>query len=391
MCMHVHVCMRVHQKMEYDMSLKDLVKKLPSKPGVYRMKDKRGNIIYVGKAKNLNRRVSQYFQNQKNRTPKVREMIEHIDAIDYLVTDTELDALINECRLIKELQPRYNRLLKNPGKYLYIKIPAEKFPQITWVNEKIDDGAEYFGPFTSRQRVEAFIQYINEFYFVRKCTSPRLVKRTNGCLYYQLGSCLGVCTGKVKVDEYDLQIEKIRHLLKGKNKDAVSKLLQKLDRAVADLKFEKASQYRDYFFGLKHIFAKQQLVQSCGKKRNIVAVEFIDQAQAKLFLITGNKLLYRKMLNLPSANNVNNEKREEFIRCLKDIFVAQLVPIKGSISGLTQEDIDEAQIIYSYLKKYKKRILTFWLPASHLKDATVLDTTVKKIIDGIVFGNLSNK
>ncbi|MEN3003968.1 GIY-YIG nuclease family protein [Dehalobacterium formicoaceticum] len=362
------------------MNLIETAKELPQNPGVYMMRDAIGNIIYVGKAKNLKHRVSQYFHNQKDRAPKVAEMIGHIDAFNYLVTDTELDALIDECRLIKELQPRYNRLMKNPQKYIYLKIPAEKFPRVTRVHQKTDDGSVYLGPFTSQHRVDMAIQYLNEFYPIRKCTGPGLVKRNHGCLYYQLGSCLGVCTGQVEADEYRIHMEKIIRLLKGNDKDAVSELLQKLNTAAEDLKFEKASRYRDYYFGLKHIFAKQQLAQSSSKNKTILAVDLIDQKHYKIFLIKGNKLLDRKMVNTASANHAD---QSELIQSLKDILTDQLVSVKSSSSGLTQQDLDEAQIINSYLKKHINNILSFWIPSSHLKDASGIDATVKKIVSRI--------
>lgn len=159
------------------MDFNELLKQLPPRPGVYMMIDSLGNIIYVGKAKNLKNRVSQYFRNQKDRTPKVAEMIHNIHTFNSIVTDTELDAFIEECCLIKEIKPRYNKQMKNSGNYLYIKIPAEQYPKVTKVKEKAGDGAFYFGPFTSHHRVESTVQYLNDFYPIRKCTIPGLVKR----------------------------------------------------------------------------------------------------------------------------------------------------------------------------------------------------------------------
>jgi excinuclease ABC subunit C len=150
--------------MEEYMNLKQLLKDVPHNLGVYLMIDSLGNIIYVGKAKNLKNRVSQYFMNQKNRVPKVMDMIRNIHAFDYMVTDTELDAFIEECRLIREIKPKYNKLMKNSENYLYLKIPSEIFPKITIVKEKTDDNALYFGPFTSRHRVETTVEYLNDFF-----------------------------------------------------------------------------------------------------------------------------------------------------------------------------------------------------------------------------------
>ncbi|MGI6711823.1 MAG: GIY-YIG nuclease family protein [Bacillota bacterium] len=359
------------------MNLKETLKELPQKPGVYLMMDSRGNIIYIGKAKNLKNRVSQYFRNQKNRDPKVAEMINHISAFKYFVTDTELDALINECRLIKKIKPRYNRLMKNSGKYIYIKISCEQYPKVIKVNEKADDEAQYFGPFTSPHRVDAVLQYLNESYPIRKCPNPGLVKRPNGCLYQQLGSCLGVCTGQVTPEIYRIHIENICRLLNGNDAAAVPALLKKLDRAVEHLNFEKAAQYREYFFGLKHIFAKQRLIHSASKNRNILAVEFIGSEQVKLFLIKGNKLLYRKVFDIAASNSI------ELMQCLRYILPKKILSENSGTSGVTQYDIDEAQIIYSYLKKHKKSILSFWIPSTKLQNEVsvnaLTDTILKKI------------
>lgn len=360
------------------MDFGEMLKQLPQSPGIYMMFDSLGNVIYVGKAKNLKNRVSQYFQNQKDRAPKIVEMIRNIHTFNYTVTDTELDAFIEECRLIKEIKPRYNKQMKNDKKYCYIKIPAEEYPKITVVTEKADDGALYFGPFTSLHRVESAVQYLNDFYPVRKCAGPGFVKRMNGCLFLHLGTCLGACTGTVSPDEYGLHIGKIRLLLNGENEAAIRELMRRLEMAVQDLEFEKAAKYREYHIGLRHVIGKQRLVQSSSKNKNLLAVEFIDAVRAKLFLIKGNKLLYRQvfdMANVDSAEFANDLKRN-----IREKFITK----KRTLRGLSQQDIDEAQIIYSYLKKKRSSILVFWIPSTRLGSETSnLDSTVMKIVNRI--------
>ncbi|OLN27130.1 GIY-YIG nuclease family protein [Desulfosporosinus metallidurans] len=360
------------------MVFNEIIKKLPERPGIYMMVDSLGNIIYVGKAKNLKNRVSQYFRNQKDRAPKVAEMIDNIHTFNYIVTDTELDAFIEECRLIKEIQPRYNKQMKNYRNYSYIKIPAEQYPKISKVNEKTEDDALYFGPFTSPHRVENTVQYLNDFYPIRKCTTPGLVKRANGCLFRQLGTCLGVCTGQVSPDEYRVHVERIRRVLNGNDMIAVLELSKRFDEAIEKLEFEKAAQYRGYDLGLRHVIGKQRLVQSSSKNRNILAVEFIDATLAKLFLIKGNKLLYGKVFNILTADMT------EFRQYLKQIISDKFITEKSDMCRLNQKDIDEAQIIYSYLKKNRKRILSFWIPSTLLnKETAGIDATVSKIINRI--------
>lgn len=367
------------------MDLKEILKQLPQSPGVYMMIDLLGNIIYVGKAKNLKNRVSQYFRNQKDRAPKVAEMIRNIHTFNFLVTDTELDAFIEECRLIRKIKPRYNKQMKNFSNYLFIKVPSELFPKVAIVKEKVEDGALYFGPFTSRHRVEATVEYLNDFYPIRKCTSPGLVKRANGCLFQQLGSCLGVCTGQISPEEYRVHIQEIRLLLNGNDMAFVQDLPIKVNSFIENLQFEKAAQYTEYYLGLKHVIGKQRLIQSSSKNRNILAVEFINTGHAKLFLIKGNKLNYREVINLVTEDII--ELRQHIKQVIRD----KLVTEKSDMCRLSQDDIDEAQIIYSYLKR-KKEIFSFSIPSSCLNGETSsMDDKVNKIVDRLNFGNLPHR
>ncbi|HZW83314.1 MAG TPA: GIY-YIG nuclease family protein [Candidatus Deferrimicrobium sp.] len=362
------------------MDFNEMLKQLPQRPGVYRMSDLLGNIIYVGKAKNLKNRVSQYFRNQKDRAPKVVEMIHNIHTFNCEVTDTELDAFIEECRLIKEIKPRYNKQLKNT-KYLYLKIPTELYPKVTIVKEKTDDGAVYFGPFTSRHRVESTVQYLNDFYPIRKCTSPGLVKRASGCLFRQLGTCLGACTGQISPEEYRVHIERIQLLLTGNDLAVPKELQRRVNSASENLKFEQAAKYREYYLGLRHVIGKQRLVQSSNRNRNILAVEFLDTNIAKLFYIKGNKLKYREVIDLLTKD------KEDLRQHLKQNIQSKFVTEKSDRYGLSQQDIDEAQIIYSYLKRNKQRINSFWIPANRLAGETSrLDTLVTEISKKITSG-----
>ncbi|WP_052090471.1 GIY-YIG nuclease family protein [Desulfosporosinus sp. HMP52] len=354
--------------------MKEKLKQLPQSPGVYMMCDSLGNIIYVGKAKNLKSRISQYFYDQKDRDPKVADMIKHIHTFHYQTTDTELDAFIEECRLIKELKPRYNSQMKNTKKYIYLRIADEQYPQVTVTNEILDNGGSYNGPFTSSRGVENVIRYLNDFYPLRKCLTPKLVKRHNGCLFMQLGSCLGVCTGQVKTEEYWTYIEKIQQLLNGKNQSAIQDLVKKIDIAIENLNFEKASEYREYYKGLSHVINKQRLVNQSSKNRNILAVEFMGSSQAKLFFIKGNQLLSGKVI---STQIDKTEMKQAFLQIIRKVYLTTELQ---EDCKLTERDIDEAQIIFSYLKKNRKRVLTFSIPITKLKSEKTLDTAVQKII-----------
>ncbi|WP_407310245.1 GIY-YIG nuclease family protein [Desulfosporosinus sp. SB140] len=358
---------------------KEMLKQLPQSPGVYLMFDSLGNIIYVGKAKNLKNRVSQYFRKQKDRVPKVEEMIRNIQSFEYQLTDTELDAFIEECRLIKEIKPKYNKQMKNSGNYLYIKIPLEQYPKVTIAKEKYNDGAIYFGPFTSRHRVEATIGCLNDVYPIRKCTSPRLVKKANGCLFQQLGSCLGVCTGQISPEDYSVYIKKIWLLLTGKDMAVVQDLNKRIASAIENLQFEKAAQYRNYYLGLRHVIGKQRLVQASSRNRNVIAVESINPGLAKFFLIKGNKLIFREVINVVTENS--SELQQHIKQIIRDHFGTEI----RQSCGVSQNDIDEAQIIYSYLKN-NRRIICFSIPNTCLnKNSSSMDAKVKKIVERILY------
>lgn len=363
--------------------MKDQLKFIPNSPGVYQMLDSQGNIIYIGKAKNLKNRISQYFHDHKDRDPKVAEMIQHINGFNYQITDTELDALIEECRLIKKIKPLFNRQMKNSQKYCYIKLSDELFPRLTVIHHKTDDGLCYYGPFTSLHRVERAVQFLNDYYSLRKCTSSHFIMREDSCLYGQLGACLGVCTGNVGKDEYRVCLERMAKLLNGRDKVPVRELSERLNDAVETLQFEKAAQYQEYYLGLQHVISKQSLAHTSGKRRNIVAIEKLDDERIKLFLIKGNRIMQRMVLDrefigsLQIKNYLEHKIKENF-----------LVPDE-QFAGLSQEDIDEAQIISSYLKRHKKRIITYGIPFKYLKNSSCLDTIITKILSRLfaVFPN----
>lgn len=360
---------------------KQKLEHLPQKPGVYMMQDSLGNIIYVGKAKNLKKRVSQYFNKQKDRAPKIYELVSNIHTFDYLVTDTELDAFIEECRHIKELKPRYNSQMKNDGKYVYIKIPDEQYPILSTTSEKEDGNAIYFGPFTNIYKVESAIEYLNDLFLLRKCTIFGLKKRLSGCTFRQLGTCIGPCTGNVSQDEYNVRIEKVKQFLNGKETTVAEKLHEKMNNAIKEMEFEKAAKYWNYYLGLKHVIGRQKLVLESSKNRNILAVEIIDSTFAKLYFIKGNMLTHKELVSIEDVG------KPEFIEHLKQLISNRFAVKEAEALTLTQQNIDEAQIIYSYLKKNKKKILCYWIPSSWLNadaEATAaIEATIQKVIKGI--------
>lgn len=362
-------------------SLKQKVNHLPKRPGVYLMQDSLGNIIYVGKAKNLKNRVSQYFRMQKDRDPKVEEMIQHIIDFEYRVLDTELDALLEECRLIKEIKPRYNRQMKNDQKYVFLKIPDEHFPKLEIVQERKEDGALYYGPFNSRHRVEIALQYLNDSFLIRKCSSSGRVKGGQGCLYLHLGTCLGVCTGKVSPEEYKVQLQAVCQAIEGKDKEVLKEAKNQLERAIEELSFERAARYREYILGLHYIQGRQKLLKSTRRNRNLLAFEFLDEGKTtiKLFLIKGNKLLQSKVVDIGMAMLCSNslaEYRQELGQFLK-VAQEKLSAYQGSPRQLTQQEVDEAQILDSYLRR--DRVISLRVTQKALVQGDFADTMIERI------------
>lgn len=366
-------------------NIKSIFKKLkaiPLKPGVYLMKDILRNTIYVGKAKNLKNRVSQYFHKQKNREPKVEEMIQNIADVEYRVMDTELDALLEECRLIKELKPRYNRQMKNDQKYVYLKIPNEEFPKVGVVQEREEDGALYYGPYNSRHRVETALEYLNERFFLRKCSTSGLKRHGTGCLYRQLGTCLGVCTGKINPEEYKAKIEAACRAIEGKDKGTLKELKCILETAAEDLQFEKAARYREYLLGLRYIQGRAKFLSTTRRNKSLIAFEFLDKENltAKLFLIKGNKLLLSKVVDLSMGKSCSNLLRGYHQELSQFLKVAQgmLHTDQGSPRQLTQQELDKAQIIDSYLKK--ERIISVQVPQKALKQEDFVEDMLARIL-----------
>lgn len=354
------------------MDLKKSVKQLPEQPGIYFMKNSLGTVIYVGKAKNLKARVSQYFQKKRDNSPKINEMIEHIYSFEYITTDTELEAFLMECRTIKELKPKYNKQLKNYKGYTYIKISInEEYPKISKVTQHKKDNSLYIGPFTSEGCVDNAIQFIKDYFPIRKCSSGALNRNSSGCLNFQLRTCLGPCRGNDIREEYRNHIDNIVRFLEGNDNAPVKDLNDKMKSAVYNLDFEKAAQYRDQIRGIRHVLNKQRIIKASRYARNILAAEKLKEGGVKLFLIKGNKLLHTELINFFEYNNITlEEKLEELIMTYFKAYK------KDREDSLSQEDIDEAQIIYSYLKNKNNGVRSFNIPSSRIDEINY-----KKIVD----------
>lgn len=253
--------------------LREKSMKLPLQPGVYIMKDKTGNIIYIGKAKHLKNRVSQYFGSQARHEPKVLKMVEHVDHFDYIVTDSEFEALILECSLIKQNQPKYNILLKDDKGYHYIKVTPPPFRRISAVHQIEDDGAQYIGPYSSSFVVSQTVEELRKMFRLPTCNrSFTGGKKQRPCLNFHIGNCCAPCAGKIAPGQYDELVEDALRFIRTGSEETLLALERRMEQAAENLEFEKAAQIRDRIAAIKRITEKQKVVFSRVKEQDVICV-----------------------------------------------------------------------------------------------------------------------
>lgn len=290
--------------------IEEELKKLPAKPGVYIMRNSKDEIIYVGKAIILKNRVRQYFQNSRNHTEKIRQMVENIDHFEYIITDSELEALVLECNLIKEHMPKYNTMLKDDKTYPYIRVTTyEAYPKVTIIREQKKDKAKYFGPYTSVNAVRDTLELLRKIYKIRTCTRilPRDIGKERPCLYYHMGQCDAPCQGYITQDEYKANIDEVLEFLNG-NYSRVGKLLEaKMTAAAEALEFEKAAELRDLLGSVKQIASRQKITNTDQVDRDIIAfAKEKDEAVVQTFFIRNGKLLGRDNFHLGGVEDVED-------------------------------------------------------------------------------------
>ncbi len=274
------------------------LKKLPDKPGVYLMHDKEDHIIYVGKAVVLKNRVRQYFQKSRNVSPKIARMIEQIAWFEYIVTDSELEALVLECNLIKEHNPKYNTMLKDGKSYPFLKATIqEDFPRFVLARQMKRDGAKYFGPFTSGAAIRDTIELLNKLFHLRNCRKvlPRDVGKERPCLYHQMGQCPAPCQGSVDREEYRENFQKALSFLNGNTKEVLKDLQQKMEQLAQNMQFEEAAVYRDLIDSVRQVTERQKITSDDQEDRDIIAIaRNEDEAVVQVFFIRGGKLIGRE-------------------------------------------------------------------------------------------------
>ncbi len=320
------------------------LKEVPINPGVYLMKDGDDNIIYVGKAKNLKKRVRQYFQKARNQLPKIEEMKVVLEDFDYIITDTELEALILENKLIKKYKPKYNAMLKNFENYKYIKITDEKFSRVVMETDSGNDG-RFYGPFSKTHFVAEAIELLRDIFRIRRCNKDLNSDSLNPCLHYHIKRCIGPCRSDISKTEYNKIIGEIMLLLEGKNEELIKTIENDMINASKNMEFEKAALYRDKISMIKRISFKQRAVTLAMSDNDIIAF-LIEEDNIYIFYICNGKILGKLFLKDFNPNHSDINKQ------IKDF-------ISNHYNGLSQlaltseviakEDIDEAQIIERWL------------------------------------------
>jgi excinuclease ABC, C subunit len=289
--------------------IQEHLKTLPASPGVYIMKDKFGNVIYVGKAVSLKNRVRQYFQSSKNHSDKVRSMVKNIFSFEYIITDSELEALILECNLIKKYKPKYNILLRDDKTYPYIKVTVnEDYPRVLKVRRILKDKAKYFGPYSNVSAVNDTIDIIRNIYPIRTCNidmDKAIKSGMRPCLNYHIKKCIGPCTGMVSKKEYMNMIDEILLFLSGKEDKLVEVLEEKMKAASMALDFEEAASYRDKISSLKDVMEKQKIsnVQNDSDQDVIAMANFDQEACVQVFFIRNGKVSGRENFMLEGVKD----------------------------------------------------------------------------------------
>ena len=328
--------------------LEEELKKLPAKPGVYLMHNDKDEIIYVGKARILKNRVRQYFQSGHNHSIKIEHMVSHIAYFEYIITDSELEALVLECNLIKEHRPRYNTMLKDDKAYPYIRVTVqEDFPRILFCRRVRRDRSKYFGPYTSAAAVKESIDLIQKVYRIRNCNRslPKDIGKERPCLYHQIHQCDAPCQGWISKEDYRKNVDRMMEFLQGHDKGILEDLEKKMNAAAEELDFEQAAEYRDLMANVRRIGERQKINNTDGDDRDIIALSGDGkEAVVSIFFIRNGRLLGRDHFHMTGIDG--NGYPEILTDFIKQFYVGTPFIPKEI---LTQVEIMDSQILEKWL------------------------------------------
>lgn len=356
--------------------IEEELKKLPGKPGVYIMHGEKDEIIYVGKAVSLKNRVRQYFQSSRNKGAKIEQMVTHITRFEYIVTDSELEALVLECNLIKEHRPKYNTMLKDDKTYPFIKVTVnEPYPRVLFSRTMKKDKAKYFGPYTSSTAVKDVIELVRKIYMVRSCNRnlPRDCGKDRPCLYYYMKQCTAPCQGNVSEEAYKQNIGQVLHFLNGNFQETIDQLTEKMMAASEDMRFEDAAGYRDLINSIRRIGERQKITTYGEEDRDIIAVAMDESedlreqdAVVQVLFMRGGRLIGRDHFFLRVARG--DTKAQVLSSFLKQ-FYAGTPFIPAEI--MMQTEIEDGEIIEDWLSARRKQRVHIRVPKKGTKEKLV--------------------
>ena len=350
--------------------IEEELKKLPVQPGVYIMHDAKDAIIYVGKAISLKNRVRQYFQSSRDKTAKIKQMVSKIARFEYIVTDSELEALVLECNLIKEHRPRYNTMLKDDKTYPYIKVTAsEEYPRILFSRQMKKDKNKYFGPFTSAGAVKDTIELIRKIYRIRACSRklPQDMGKDRPCLYYHIHQCDAPCQGYISQADYQKSVKQAVGFLNGQYEPVMKYLEEKMRTASETMEFEKAIEYRDLLESVRKVAQKQKITSQSMEDRDIIAMAKDERdAVVQVFFVRDGKLIGREHFHM---NLTGSESKAEILNSFVKQFYAGTPFVPHEI--WVQEELEDAEVIASFLTARRGQKVRFVVPKMGEKERLV--------------------
>lgn len=346
-----------------EFNLEEELKKLPEQPGVYLMHDASDEIIYVGKAINLKNRVRQYFQTVRNRSPKIEKMITLIRYFEYIITDSELEALVLENNLIKEYAPKYNTMLTDDKTYPFIKVTvSEPYPRLLLTRQMKRDGAKYFGPFTSAGAVRDTIDLLQKLYHIRQCNKKLPKEQGIGrpCLYYQMKQCPAPCQNYISEEAYRESVQGVLDFLNGNTKQVIQELEEKMRLAAEEFEYEQAAEYRDLIESIRHITGKQRITNpnSTTIDRDVVAMAVENgEAVVSIFFIRDGKLLGREHFHM---TGVEEEQPSETMTAFVKQYYAGTPYVPKEL--LLESEVEERELLEHWLSQKKEQRVHILIP-----------------------------
>ena len=350
--------------------IQEELKKLPARPGVYIMHDENDHIIYVGKAISLKNRVRQYFQSSRNKGVKIEQMVTHIRRFEYIVTDSELEALVLECNLIKEHHPKYNTMLMDDKTYPFIKVTTnEPFPRVILSRKMLRDKAKYFGTYTSSQAVRDTIHLIHKLYHLRNCNRslPRDIGKERPCLNYHIKQCDAPCQGYISQEEYGKSVTEVLRFLNGNYDGVLKELEEKMNAASEALEFERAIEYRELISSVKKVAQKQKITDSSGEDRDVLAVASEEEdAVVQVFFIRSGRLIGRDHFYLRISKG---ESASEILNSFVLQYYAGTPFIPGEL--MLQDEVEDKELLEAWLTSKRGQKVTLKVPKKGTKEKLI--------------------